>query len=535
MLNLDNIDPDLVLKAQRAAEDKVSGLTTDEWKFLRRRAKTDTIFLGRGILKYDKLSKGLHAHLAKWMNLTVEEQFRIVLLPRGHYKTTEFTKLDSIQAALTDDYDDQPWPRNLGPNCRILLIHEIVESAGLFLEEIANHFLQNETLMGLFPELVPNQKVQRINKSELELPRTELWSEPTFAIMGVGGRSQGRHYNLLKADDLIGDKARDSATEMQKAKDWFDNIQSFFSTFAKDHLDICGTRWAVNDLYAHIFTMYGSLLKRYVRAVEELDPKSGKRVAIFPEEFPLEKLSILRKNKKVWTAQYINDPKESTTLDFKPEWKKYYTWADRRTLATLQGKESQLHTRIRLDDLDISILYDPAMSGNCGFVVTGCDPRNRVFILDAQKKQWKPPEALDYLFKSVMKWHPRVVAIEDQTFSGLYMHWLPREMSLRNIRFQVVPVKTKSKQKGLRIKGLSTYLSAGQIYWMEGMTEFEEEYDNFSADSCDESSNIHILDALAYGPQVWKPGLSKEVWDQYKKVEEELLEQRDITTGYSAI
>lgn len=530
MINLENIDPELVLKAQRAAETKVSNLTTDEWKHLRRLAKTDTMFLGRGVLGYNKLSKNLHAHLAMWMLLTINDQFREVLLPRGHYKTTEFNKIDSVQAALPDDIGDQPWPRNLGTNSRILLIHEIESSAGLFLEEIGNHFLQNPTLMGLFPECVPNPRVQRINKSELELPRTELWSEPTFSIMGVGGRSQGRHYNLIKADDLIGDKARDSATEMQKAKDWFDNIQSFFSTFAKDHLDICGTRWSANDLYAHIHKMYGSLLKKYIRAVEELDTTTGKRVAIFPEEFPLEKLAILRKNKKVWTAQYLNDPKDSTTLDFQANWKRYYNWSDRRTISTLQG---QLHTRVKLDDLDISILYDPAVNGNCGFLVTGCDNRNRIFLLDAKKEAWKPPEALDYLFKSVMRWHPRVVAIEDVNFSALYQHWLPREMTLRNIRFQVVAVKTKGKQKPVRIKGLSNYFSAGQIFWMEGMTEFEEEFDSFSSDGI--LDDVHLLDALAYGPEIWKPGMNKETMDSYKKAEEQLLNERDPETGYSII
>lgn len=529
MIDLENVDAEAIKQAQYAAEKKFGHLTTDEWKYLRKRSKTDLMFLSRGVLGYNKLSKNLHGHLAKWMRLTIHEQFREVLLPRGHYKTTIFTKADAIQVALTDDTEEEPWPRNLGPNCRILLIHEIKESADRFLEEIANHFLQNPTLMGLFPELVPSPRTQRINKSELELPRSELWSEPTYDTMGVGGRSQGRHYNLLKADDLIGDKARDSATEMQKAKDWFDNIQSFFSTFAKDHLDICGTRWAYDDLYAHIHRMYGSLLKKYIRAVEELDPVSGQRVAIFPEEFPLEKLSILRKNRKVWTAQYINDPKEGAA-EFDSAWKRYYYWVTTRQIATFSGRDNSIQARVGLDDLDITILYDPAMSGNCGFLVTGVDPRNRIFILDAQKRSWKPPEALDYIFKSVLRWHPRLVAIEDVNFSGLYQHWLPREMALRNIRFNVVPVKTRSKEKDARVRGLANYFAAGQIFWNEGMTDFEEEFDRFGA-----SEDIHLLDALAYGPEVWKPGVNRQTWDAYKKAEEDLLNERDIETGYSSL
>jgi hypothetical protein len=275
--------------------------------------------------------------------------------------------------------------------------------------------------------------------------------------------------------------------------------------------------------------MYGSLLKKYIRAVEEVDPATGQRVTIFPEEFPIDKLSILRKNRKVWTAQYINDPKEGAA-EFDSSWKRYYYWTSPREIAVFTGKHNELTQRIRLDDMDITVLYDPAMTGNNGFLVTGVDQKNRVFILDAQKQPWKPPQALDYIFKSVLRWHPRCVAIEDVNFSGLYQHWLPREMTLRNIRFNVVPVKCKSKEKDVRIRGLSNYFSAGQIFWNEGMADFEEEFDRFGA-----SEDIHLLDALAYGPEVWKAGLNRETWDSYKKAEELLLNERDVETGYSII
>jgi len=527
VLDLDNIDPELVLQYQRAAEKKFSGLTTDEWKYLRRRAKTDLFFLARGVLGYKKLSTNLHGHLCTWMRWTIEDQFREVLLPRGHYKTTVVTKADGIQIVLTDDVGDQPWPRNLGPNCRVLLAHEVVESAARFLKEIADHFLQNVTLMGLFPELVPNTKTQRVNKFELELPRQEFWSEPTFDTMGVGGRSQGRHYNYIKADDLIGDKARDSKTEMQNAKDWFDNIQSFFSSHAQDHLDLAGTRWSFDDLYAHIHRVYGDTLRKYIRAVEEVGD-DGVRHSIFPEEFPLSSLVVLRKNRKIWTAQYINDPKEGAT-EFDPTWKKFYYWADRTTIIAFLG-----HTQLRVDvrKLDIIVLYDPALgktaSGVGGFIVTGTDEKNRVFVLDAQKKPWKPPEALDYLFKTVLRFHPRLVGIEEVNFSGLYQNWLPREMQLRNIRFNIVPLPSKQREKDARIRGLANYFSAGQIFFSEGQADLIEEFDRFGA-----SDDIHLLDALAYGPKHWQPALSQEVWDSYKKAEEDLLNERDVETGYS--
>lgn len=520
------IDPDDIYRNQKVAEKKFEGLSTDEYNHLRRMAKVNLFFLATGVLGYNKLSPNLHGHLCRWMYDTRERQFREILLPRGHYKSTIATISDSVQIILPDVSGVAEWPRNLGTNCRLLICHETHDSAARFLYSVQSHFMSNPTLMGLFPECVPNPRKHRINRYELELPRTEIWSEPTIDTMGVGGRNQGRHYNYIKFDDLIGDKARDSATEMQAAKDWFDNVQSFFSTFAKDKFDLIGTRWAFDDLYSHVHKNYGDLLTKYIRGVEERDPKTGERRTIFPEEFPIEKLQILRLNRKVFSAQYANDPAEGAS-EFDQSWKRFYNWYGVNRVVLNKGEEKEI---INCRDLDIVTLIDPAMQGNAGFIVTGVDHKNRVFVLDAQKREWKPPELVDLLFKSVMRWQPRVVGIENVLFSGLFQHWLDREMSVRGIRFAIVPLKTGNKQKEARVRGLANYFSAGQIYFNLGQQDLIEEFDTFGA-----SEDIHMLDALAYGPELWKPGLSPDKWKKYKEAELNLLKGRDVHTGYSEI
>ena len=44
-----------------------------------------------------------------------------------------------------------------------------------------------------------------------------------------------------------------------------------------------------------------------------------------------------------------------------------------------------------------------------------------------------------------------------------------------------------------------------------------------------------MLDALAYGPEVWMPGLSKNDMEHNKAAEKRIIESRDIQTGYSPI
>ena len=477
----------------------------DDWRKLRILAKTDLFFLAYTILGYDKLSVNLHGNLCEYIKKTEGERFREFLLPRGHYKSTILTIAHSIQVALPDDLGTAQWPLSLGTNSRILIAHETHESAMRFLASITGHFLGNPFLMALFPECIPNPRKHRINKAELELPRKQIWSEPTFDTLGVGGRAQGRHYNKLKLDDLIGKQARDSKTEMRSCIEWFDNIQSLFSTFRLDTLDLIGTRWSFDDLYAHAEEVYGPKLKVYSRKVEEIVTrvKEGKEIkvkeSIFPEEFPTEALVTIRKNKKVWNAQYLNDPNEGEG-GFQDSWLRYYYWLDKSRIAYFSGIDKQ-KTEISTHEMNKYILIDPAMTGLWGFTVVGVDSKGKVFVLEAIKDDKDPTYVVDLMFQKVMQWQPRCVAIEKVLFSGLFQPWLVTEMSMRKIKFKVEAISTRGEDKDGRILGLVHFWKNGQIFVNENQLDLLEEYRKFGF-----TSNIHLMDSLAQGPKVpWKP------------------------------
>lgn len=514
-----------ITKARHESDKKINGLTSDQIRALRIKCKYDLFFLATGPLGYDKLSVNLHGSFCRWLERNKYEQYRIKLLPRSHFKTTVDTITDSIQLALPDDLGNALYPHNLGSNIRILLAHDVAEMAQRFLYSITQHFTINPILIGLFPELIPNPRLQRINKSELELPRQAIWSEPTFDTMGVGGRGQGRHYNKLKLDDIYGEAARDSKTEREGHIQWFDNIQAFLLTPKTDHIDISGTRWAFDDVYAHAMKTYGKQMVKYIRSVVERD-KDGVLQPIFPEQFSLESLEILKKNKKVWNAQYINDPKEGSAA-WQPEWLRFYNKV---------GRNLQIFTSpspfndggsedISFEELDRIILIDPAMKGLTGFVVTGTDRKKRNFILEATKKAFKTEELRDHLFSAVIKWQPRVVVIEEVLFSAIYEPWFRAEMKLRGLKFNIELARTRQVEKALRVHGLTKYYQDGEIYCHADQSDFIEEYNQFGA-----TDDYHLHDALAYGPRFWKPG------NRNYNVKLDLPAiVRDPITGYSEI
>ena len=518
-LNLENLtDRDLLKERQEKAEKAMAGISHDEWLMLRRRAKSDLYFLCYGVLGYRKLAINLHGNLATWMQNTDSEQFREILLPRSHYKSTIATVGDGIRIALPDDSGVSLWPRNLGPNVRVVIGHEVHDMAARFVGSITSHFMSNPVLMGLFPECVPIPRKQRINTYELELPRSDIWNEPTFDSMGVGARSQGRHYNYLKLDDLFGAEARDSATVRATVYDWFDNIQAFFSSFAEDHFDLIGTRWAHDDLYSHAHAQYGPLLKRYIRGVEETG-SDGIRRTIFPEEFPIEKLAILKRNPKVFNAQYANDPSAGGS-EFEEAWLRYFEW----------GGENRItfnDQTVNIRDCDIVIFYDPALTGKGGYIITANDRHDNIFILKAKKPIWTPPQFVNELFMDVVRWGPRIVVIESVLFSVLYQHWLIREQSSRGIRFRIEPAKTRQRSKESRVRGLSNFFSAGHIYFHPEQHELIEEFRAFGA-----TKDYHILDALAYGPEYWRRGGAIA---RTSEIAEGWQSNRDPLTGYSKL
>lgn len=493
------VDEDSYRARRDAAEKKAAQLTSDQWKELRVLSKTNLFFLCYSILGYTKLTVNTHGPVINWMDATRSKRFRLLLLPRGFYKTTLYTVGHAIQCSLTDDTNAEPWPYCLGTDLRLALIHEKETTAAKMLSEIQNHFLANEMLMALFPECIPDPKKHTINQLQFELPRKSFWKEETFEVMGIGARSQGNHYNVLKPDDLIGKEAKDSKIIMQSAKDWVDNIQSFLTSFGSlDRIDFTGTRWAHDDLYSHIIERYGSEIEIYTRAIEEKDEK-GDKIPTFPEEYPLERLAILRKNRKIFSAQYLNDP-DSDTTDFDTDLLRYWYWKNKESIITFDNiAEANITHYTR--ELDKLIFVDPAMSGKLGIVVTGTDSRMRIMVLEAVKDSFSTNKLLNYVLGLALKWQVRAIIVEKVLFSGLYEPIFLSEMTKRGLRFRFVLHTVGSKKsKSERISALTQYITTGQLYINERQDDLIEEMRKFGL-----TDDIHLLDALSMGPHYWRP------------------------------
>lgn len=543
----DLVSEEKITERRKEADETFKDISESMYQNIRRRMKNDLFFL-MGMLGNDLISPNLHGHLCRWLAGNRGTQWKMILLPRNHYKSTTLTVSDSVQMALPNVAGLQDYPYTLGPNVKILIGHEVREKASSFLFKIAKAFTSSPSLLFFFPECVPSKRIHRVNKWELELPRDEHHEVATFSTIGAGSAAQGGHYNWLKLDDLVGEEARDSETVMKTILTWFDNVNSLLTRPMLDGWDLIGTRWAFSDVYSHAMTRYGIDIEgSFIRCIPDKEVEKHKdgslRVyargmiedgeLIFPEENTWKFVNILRKNPIVWASQYANNPIESGLNSF--SWPlKFYNVDLRNNITVFTGDESIPSLRLNPSrDLDICVFCDPSMGESSaadptGIVVTGVDQKNNIFLLETVSKRLKPPELVDELYRLHFKYRPRVIAIEEVNFSAIYRYWIEDKADRTRTYLPIHPYKPGSKRsKAKRILALAHFFASGQVYIAEAMHAFRDEYEQYPL-----GNHEHLLDALAQGPDFWEKGVNRGRIEEQERYMENYLEERSVTTGY---
>lgn len=129
--------------------------------------------------------------------------------------------------------------------------------------------------------------------------------------------------------------------------------------------------------------------------------------------------------------------------------------------------------------------------------VVGINSDNHWFILDCVYGRFDPSQTIDHIFNLVKKWKPRAVGIERVAYQRALIHFVTKEMPIRDTFFTIVELDAE-KQKELRIKGLQPRFRAKTVWFPEHspwLTEMESELLMFPKGLHDD-----LIDALAYTP-----------------------------------
>ena len=402
-------------------------------------------------------------------------------MPRSHFKTTIATIGQTI------------WDIVRNPNVRILLVAQSAPNAERFLLEIQNHILYNDMLRWLYPEIVPPEVTKaRWNAREIQVPRDVLFREPTVDSIGSRGAVESRHYDIIRADDIIGEKEFNSQSEMEKTIEWCSGLESLLVSPTFGQIDFVGTRWRMDDVYAFVERFYGGHNEEIPAG--PYATKKGELVIfrrqarengepIFPELFTNQFFErLMRENPHRYAAQYANNPQASGIALIQKEWLRYFSYTDSEetSITFTRPGDGSVHT-VSVNDLDRILVYDPAVSetktaSKNAILVLGKYEQD-IFVLDYRVGHYQPDTAIDHLFELDEKWNLRLLSIEDIAFQKAIKYWMKqRAQSEGRFMPYVKPYKPGSqKSKDERIKGLQPLFRSGHIWYQEGYTDLIDE------------------------------------------------------------
>jgi predicted phage terminase large subunit-like protein len=445
---------------------------------VRHLCRTSLDFLSTEILGFkdwDKVHDDIEIFLCK------PATRKLLLVPRGHLKTSIVTKAYTIQRIL----------RN--PNIRILISNQVWDKSREMLFEIKELLTTKSDL----PKIFGNFVSARWREDDIVVAqRTKALSAPTIGTTGVEAEMTSTHFDLILADDMQG--LQNSITKEQR-----DKVERTYNSYV-DLLDPgamlidIGTRWHQDDLHQRILDREAKYYDVMVRRVVE----DGK--IIFPKKFNLkfnevaksweysetptmDYINYLKESKKSeFYSQYMNDPIDEGNQAFKRQDFRYW---DKRP-----------------DRLFIAMTADPAIgmkqeADYFALNISGMTPDRNIFVLDRIKGHWQPYEAIDNIFSKFLQWRPSIVALETVGFQKTLQYALQEEMRKRNIFFPIRELKHGANaSKELRIRALEPYFRNGMVHLGRGMAGLEDELLSFPKGRHDDE-----LDALASQLEVLVP------------------------------
>ena len=500
---------------------------------------------------FDLLNEDLHMEMCNFRQSLLAPGCRGALfVPRDTFKTTIFTEGASAWELVRD------------PDLRIRITNQIAAKAEDFMHTVKDIFESNPFFARLYPEYVPKPNAERWNMTEIVLPnRQRRRREASIESGGVGGASEGHHYDLHVIDDMIGlaalNAGHQSGAEMTRTRNWFwGSEKTLLQSMKTSRVLVVGTRYAIDDVYDDIIARanvnLGTPLRNfkpdsegrwkvyYRQAIEHGE-------SIFPENLTVEGLAEMAKD-DYWTyvTQYLNDPEAGGLAEFNQyKVKKCFLESN---IVEIAGGENILLWNIRyfsageekllpLSDCDLLIAGDPAASerymsaktSRSAVGVIATDAHNNHFILSLHADYVEATEMFDWMFSERRKFqeYVRGTFLEAMGAFKMLIPILRKEETRRGENLNLRPVHVTGEKEARIRTILQPVLEQGRLYIDENFYDlFWDEQRAFP-----QSQRKDILDMTSLGIKASIRPLSESERTEQRRAQKRLSKRRGIT-GY---
>ena len=549
--------PDALDTLQEVIREIASGSfgTTEEFRqYFRQAAYVNLWFFLKFCAGYsgpfDELNEDLHVDMCNYRQSLLEPGCRgAMFIPRGHYKSTIVTEGGGA------------WELLRHPNLRMRVSNAIADKAAGFAHTIKETFEYNDFMVWLFGNpadrwgsYIPVKNQDRWNNVEIVMPnRSRRFREASVEFGGVGGASEGHHYDLHIVDDMIGLQAlnsmRGSNAVMDTTRNWFwGSEKTLLHSMRKSRVIVVGTRYAVDDIYDEIISR-ANVNKGYPLPYFTANPAGRWQIyyrkgiedgrVIFPENFSLEFYQELAQD-DWWTyvTQYMNDPQSSGLAEFVQYDIKSCTVDysnPKREWFILPEDDDE---SVALSSCDVIVLGDPAATeratsaktSRTAIGVLATDPKGRRFYIWIRADYVSTKGLFDWLFEAnrTYKGYIRGTFLEQNGPFRMLEGQIREEQQRRNEWIGLRPF-TSVGEKTARIRtALDPEFARGQIYVAEPFKLMVME----EARSFPQSHRKDILDMMAAGIISSIKPLSDEEQTEKDLADEQWANRRHNKAGY---
>jgi hypothetical protein len=458
-------------------------------------------------------------HIVDWQTRWAKQEddtpilHRLTLIPRNHFKSS----IISIALPLWREIND--------PNWCILQSSSKVDNSEKFVARHRRIWDSHAPFLALFGHLKPETQKVKWTDGAYVIRREKDTVENTVTATGVGGGIASQHYDEHIFDDLINETMIESTEELRRVRQWFDYADSAATHPETFRMTGAATLWPCDpDVSVYIMQSRPEFMV-YKRAAIE----NGQ--SIFPERYSLQRLLKLQKrDERTFACQYQNEPRGGGYTEFDETWLRYYE---------IEGEEIVRSDgqRVPLSRLNIFPLVDPAMAEHPGesaqnaIVVTGVDVAEEVYVLEAWAAYCSPTDVIWQMVAFQKQYDPPSWWIEEVAYQKTLKYFAEYVCETEKIDMRVEMVRPGSRRsKEARIRGLQPIAKAGRLFIHPSMVAFKEQWANFPMPG----HLRDLLDACAYGPDVWHAPLSD---DERAQLDEELddwsaMAGRSAITGY---
>lgn len=423
----------------------------------------------------------IHDKMANFLRDSTKK-FKLMLLPRGHLKSSVVTIGWVMQRILND------------PNIRILISNVKWGNAKNFLHQIKQFMLDFSDLKDIFGCFKSEDRFSGgWNRENVTVAqRTRTHPEPTIQTCGIESEQTSQHYQTIVHDDIV---ARDNIGTMEQIEKVKNYYKDSLSLLEPNGDVVCiGTTWADSDLYSELqLDEDYDILK--IPAYTQTFDKRGRchRKILFPKKFSYEILMKLKKRLGPYqfSSQYMLDPYPDEAQEFKKSWIQHY---DR--IPEIDGKPQKLY---------IITVLDPSLgkktSNHAGLTTTGITKDGTVYILEARRFKRMVDYIPEEVVKTVKKFNSNVFGLERFAFQQLLEGPIRRAMEAEGIKCVVELLPYMTADKNTRIQSLIPMFSSGKIWMKEDMTDLIDELMKFSPTR--KNNQDDIIDSLAWHNVYW--------------------------------